>query len=131
VAKTKFRANKGYWRIEPPEVWPAPEKLTSQTLGGTLRRLSGSEAFWQGFAGGWAPEHHLLQRWECPRHLVNDDTIRYSWDSVGKSLNEALVIWGSVFDDETGTESDADAADHGSGESATNAAGWFDSDHAD
>src|ERR1700730_4527347 len=93
-----------------------------------------SNFFWDGVVDGLSPQHHLLQRWVCPRHLVEDDTIRYAWDSVGHSMNEALVAWGSIFDDEPepGAEPD-DAGDPAGGESGTSAgaAGWVGADHPD
>jgi hypothetical protein len=53
-----------------------------------LTEIACSESFWRGFAGGFAPERNLFQRWTC-RNLAPSDSIGYSWTSVGRSLSDA------------------------------------------
>jgi hypothetical protein len=97
VTKGKLGFGFGFgfaWNVDfkpPPlegQIEPAPITFRTATA---ATRLAKSRAFRRGVVNGFAPESYLLRPWSCPHHLVQGDTIGYSWDVVGKCLERALI----------------------------------------
>jgi hypothetical protein len=61
--------------------------MSTKSFMANLGRLRQSKAFWGGFVDGMIPEYYLFVR---PTKRLRQDSLRYSWSAVGKSLNEAL-----------------------------------------